>query len=496
SAWTAFEQQPWEGPLRLTVKGRSMWPTLHPGDEVLVEPAAPSQLRRGDWAVIKTGSGPVIHRFLGFTPGGDLRTKGDAHRAPDPPWPPSLLVGRAAAIVRKGKPVPVNTRSLRERMKTMLHQFISGAWSVVRRFKVTSVNLHSLLLLGLALSLIVTTVVWAAVTLVFFEAIPGETEIYVQWETASEVDMSVFYVLRSLNENSGFARVSTFIPAEGDIGGAAYEFIDEDVEAGTTYYYKLEAVETNGSSEFHGPVSVRIPLPGEGTPTPTLTPTPTATPTATPTTAPGTPTATPTPQVRFEANRTEFPAGECATLQWETSNIEAVYLDGQGVPGVSGQTFCPCSPETHVLRVVYRNGTSEDFTITLTTQGSCTPAPPNSSPTPTFAPVPPITSTPVPPTPTATATPRAEEQQPTEAATLITDRTPTSTPEVAVASPEEGGTTEEAPLPTLTPTRPAVELAGESGRSTNGGWIWGVLGAGGALILLGGLGIWWTRRQR
>jgi len=47
-----------------------------------------------------------------------------------------------------------------------------------------------------------------------------------------------------------------FIPAEGSpTEGASYVFTDSDVRNGTAYYYKLEAIDLNGVSTLHGPVS-------------------------------------------------------------------------------------------------------------------------------------------------------------------------------------------------------------------------------------------------
>ena len=46
--WVEVLNGDWAGPLCLRVHGRSMWPTLRPGDQVTVEPASPSDLQTGD----------------------------------------------------------------------------------------------------------------------------------------------------------------------------------------------------------------------------------------------------------------------------------------------------------------------------------------------------------------------------------------------------------------------------------------------------------------
>lgn len=497
--WPDIIAQSPAGELRLRVRGRSMWPTLQPGDELHVTPIAAEALQPGDWIVIHAPNGPLIHRFLGFTREGKLLTKGDAHRAPDPPWPQEALLGRVTAFTRRGIPTAVRPHSLAERTKTMLHRVVAGIWQRRRSRRHT---LPSVLLAFLCLALMSHPLL-AAVTLSRFEASVQSDSIKVYWETASEVNMSVFYVLRSLSEAGTYSRISNFIPAEGDFGGAMYEYIDDNVQAGTTYYYKLEAVETNGSSEFHGPVSARIPLPGENaTPTPTPTPSPTPTSTPVPTTAAPPSTATPEPFVHFWADQTAVQAGQCVTLQWETAEIDGVFLDGVGVPGVSGKTVCPCADETHVLRVTYRDGSTQDFTVTLSVQGVCTPAPPNSTATPTFPLLP--TGT---PRPNGTAAPTVGNglitptPTPQPGAPTFTPAPQTASTEITEIAPLSPGTPLIAPgtvtvIPSLTtPTLARPLFEGQEPEASSSNWLWGAIGAGGLLILLGGAGIWWMRRH-
>jgi hypothetical protein len=144
----------------------------------------------------------------------------------------------------------------------------------------------------------------ANVTLVSFTAmsVPPAPEIYVQWETATQLDTVGFFVTRSDSKTGEYTRVSDYIEREGDdLTGWKYDpWIDEDVVLGRTYWYKLEELTTNQSSLFYGPISaVAGALPTATatlTPTPTRTPTrtPTATPTATPTGAPSEPATNPT----------------------------------------------------------------------------------------------------------------------------------------------------------------------------------------------------------
>ncbi|MBI3161896.1 MAG: Ig-like domain-containing protein [Chloroflexi bacterium] len=138
-----------------------------------------------------------------------------------------------------------------------------------------------------------------------------------------------------------------------------------------------------------------------GTPTPAgapLQPTPAATTTLTPVSGMTT--------VQFYANPASINAGSCSTLEWNVTTNEtlSVYFSGDLV-GASGRyETCPCQSETHTLRVVKMNGSSEDYYATVNVSGSCslptiqptstTVPPPTIEPSPTLPPPPSDTSGP------------------------------------------------------------------------------------------------------
>ena len=97
------------------------------------------------------------------------------------------------------------------------------------------------------------------VDLISFEAEADESSVLLTWETASERDMAGFHLLRSTTETGAYVRITgSLIPAEGDaFTGASYEFVDDGVTDGT-YYYKLEAIDLTGASEFFGPVDATV----------------------------------------------------------------------------------------------------------------------------------------------------------------------------------------------------------------------------------------------
>ena len=134
----------------------------------------------------------------------------------------------------------------------------------------------------------------AEVVLNYFRANSQVDGILIEWETISETNSSGFYILRSLSQNQGYTRINIFFLSDSEVGeGVFYSYLDDQVAAGTVYYYKLEAIDLDGTSDFFGPVSVGYKL---STGTPTLTGTISAGITATSVTKTPTPTHGTTPQ--------------------------------------------------------------------------------------------------------------------------------------------------------------------------------------------------------
>jgi len=269
---------------------------------------------------------------------------------------------------------------------------------------------------------IAVSAVWAAVTIANFEVEAGEEEINAYWETASEIGNLGFYLWRSESHDDGYVKLpidpppptQQFIPSEDFGMGSFYEFIDVQVTPGILYYYKLQDVPENGTGDFYGPESAMIGS-ETATPTPMVTPTPVLGATATP---------SPDPSVRFWADELSLGAGECATIQWQTENVQTVFFNGTAVTGQEVHTVCPCETQTYTLSVTYQDDTFEDFTVQLTVSGTCQDPDPSLSvlatPTSLVSPAP-QTATPVP----ASATPRPTQVRPTS--TVRHGSTPEST---------------------------------------------------------------------
>ncbi|UCF05202.1 MAG: S8 family peptidase [bacterium] len=103
----------------------------------------------------------------------------------------------------------------------------------------------------------VTASIALAVTLASFTANGLDGQAIVEWTTASEIGTAGFNIHRSTDEDGEYERINKEpIPAEGnELEGASYSYTDRAVTNGVTYYYRLEDIDLNGRSTFHGPVT-------------------------------------------------------------------------------------------------------------------------------------------------------------------------------------------------------------------------------------------------
>lgn len=100
------------------------------------------------------------------------------------------------------------------------------------------------------------------------QAVARPDGVWVHWQTAMELEVVGFNLLRRVDGNPWVAINEQFIFAEyaGTQQGAPYACQDKEVIPGTTYDYVLEMVKHDGSVEWYGPVSttvgwwIRLPL--------------------------------------------------------------------------------------------------------------------------------------------------------------------------------------------------------------------------------------------
>ncbi len=98
-----------------------------------------------------------------------------------------------------------------------------------------------------------------------FYAEAGNSSVFVRWVTESELNHAGFELLRSLQQTEGFSPVSDY-RSNSDLAGQGnssikhdYAYIDCDVVAGQSYWYKLVDIDLSGQRTYHGPVHVFFP---------------------------------------------------------------------------------------------------------------------------------------------------------------------------------------------------------------------------------------------
>jgi hypothetical protein len=100
-----------------------------------------------------------------------------------------------------------------------------------------------------------------AVMLASFTATRRDGAIAVAWETASETALEGFHVYRQATEGELVRLNEALIPCQkpGSPAGASYEFVDEAVVPGVTYWYWLDVVDNHSGATRHGPVMATVP---------------------------------------------------------------------------------------------------------------------------------------------------------------------------------------------------------------------------------------------
>ncbi|OPZ80386.1 MAG: hypothetical protein BWY77_01101 [bacterium ADurb.Bin431] len=81
--------------------------------------------------------------------------------------------------------------------------------------------------------------------------------VLVKWVTASETENFGFQLFRAEEEQGRYERINPAIIEGAGTSSSehSYEYLDTEVIAGTTYYYKLMDVDYSGQMAWHGPVT-------------------------------------------------------------------------------------------------------------------------------------------------------------------------------------------------------------------------------------------------
>ncbi len=101
------------------------------------------------------------------------------------------------------------------------------------------------------------------VELVNFHALSVAGGVKLLWTTASETENAGFMLLRSTAWDGPYEQINQeLINGQGSTAMQHdYEYLDDDVQIGSTYYYKLADLDYQGRMEFHGPLPVTVTEP-------------------------------------------------------------------------------------------------------------------------------------------------------------------------------------------------------------------------------------------
>lgn len=85
--------------------------------------------------------------------------------------------------------------------------------------------------------------------------------VWLQWETAAEIDHAGFNLYRTARGHAGMTKVNpSLIQAQGaPRQGASYEYLDGGAVKGFVHHYWLESVDSFGATKLYGPVSLSVP---------------------------------------------------------------------------------------------------------------------------------------------------------------------------------------------------------------------------------------------
>ena len=99
------------------------------------------------------------------------------------------------------------------------------------------------------------------VELMLFTASQVGKVVELVWKTATETENAGFEIWRSeVSPKEGFRKITeALIPGAGNASSEnSYKYVDETVEFGKTYYYRLVDVDYNGNKTAHDPVMIRV----------------------------------------------------------------------------------------------------------------------------------------------------------------------------------------------------------------------------------------------
>ena len=81
------------------------------------------------------------------------------------------------------------------------------------------------------------------------------------------------------------------------------------------------------------------------------------------------------PPINVSADRTTINEGECTSIRWDIQNVQAVYLNDEGVAGQGQKEVYPTSATVYNWRIVKKNGSKIKERITINVNPKQSPPP-------------------------------------------------------------------------------------------------------------------------
>ena len=114
---------------------------------------------------------------------------------------------------------------------------------------------YLLFLKGLLILVLITTTVYAVVSLQYFTAKPNSDGILIEWKTIDEGGTSYFNIERSANTPDNFVLVKS-INATGNNSYYSYQDNGVSIKTSSIYFYRLKCVAPGGSYTYSQIISV------------------------------------------------------------------------------------------------------------------------------------------------------------------------------------------------------------------------------------------------
>ncbi len=129
--------------IRLDATGQSMYPGIHHGDVVIIDPVlSPDELDPGNIIAWNRDHDMVVHRIIHKYETGEsamFLTRGDSCRSSDEPVPFKHIAGKVTSIRRKGKDIKPDNEAFLPEWRYRYNGFLAMLRNYMRKLSVLRV---------------------------------------------------------------------------------------------------------------------------------------------------------------------------------------------------------------------------------------------------------------------------------------------------------------------------------------------------------------------